>query len=114
MDPVCSLLIKTEEEHGKDIFLFHPGADQPWVELRGALQFNKFRFFPTHASAGNAFPQLQMLVEPQTENVIQEKAKDEAEDDDEGGPDDPTEHLNRQLKQIRRGGRIDRLKIESK
>ena len=49
---------------------------------------SRFGFFPTYTSAGNAFQQLQMLAEPQTEHVIQEKAIDEAEEDDDGEPED--------------------------
>jgi hypothetical protein len=71
---------------------------------------NRFGFFPTYTSAGNAFQQLQMLAEPQTEHVIQEKAIDEAEEDDEGEPEDEA-NLILQLRKIRNGDRSSRLVV---
>lgn len=58
---------------------------------------NRFRFFPTYASAGNALQNLQMLAEPQIENVIQEKSKDEVDDGDDGEPEDENNLINDQL-----------------
>jgi hypothetical protein len=43
--------------------------------------------------------------------VIEEKLDEEADEDDEGGPDDPTRHLYRQAARIRRGERLDRLTV---
>jgi hypothetical protein len=71
---------------------------------------NRFGFFPTYTSAGNAFQQLQMLAEPQTEPVIQEKAIDEAEEDDDGEPEDEA-NLILQLRKIRNGDRSSRLVV---
>jgi hypothetical protein len=69
----------------------------------------KFGFYPTTYALGNAFQQLQLFVKPDVENILAEKLKEDAEEDDEGGTDDPAKHLERQLKRIRRGERIDRL-----
>jgi hypothetical protein len=71
---------------------------------------NRFGFFPTYTSAGNAFQQLQMLAEPQTEHAIQEKAIDEAEEDDDGEPEDEA-NLILQLRKIRNGDRSSRLVV---
>jgi hypothetical protein len=43
--------------------------------------------------------------------VIEEKLDEKADEDDEGGPDDPTRHLHRQAARIRRGERLDRLTV---
>src|ERR1700739_679703 len=67
------------------------------------------RFYPTNYGLGNAFQQLQLFVAPNTEYTIEEKLKEDAEDDDEGGSDDPAKHLERQLRRIRRGERIETL-----
>jgi hypothetical protein len=67
-------------------------------------------FFPTYTSAGNAFQQLQMLAEPQTGHVIEEKNIDEAEENDDGEPEDTT-NLMHQLKQIRNGNRSVQLVV---
>jgi hypothetical protein len=66
-------------------------------------------FYPTTFALGIAFQQIQLFVAPNTEHTIVEKLKEEAEDDDEGGPDDPARHLERQLRRIRRGERIETL-----
>lgn len=71
---------------------------------------SRFGFFPTYTSAGNAFQRLQMLAEPQTEHVIQEKAIDEAEEDDDGEPEDEA-NLILQLRKIRNGDRSSRLVV---
>jgi hypothetical protein len=71
---------------------------------------NKFRFFPTYASAGNAFQQLQLLAEPHTEHIVQEKAKDKADEDDDGLTEDE-EDLDDQFRRIRNGDQIDRLRV---
>ena len=70
---------------------------------------NRRRFYPTNYTMGNAFQQLQQFVAPNTEYTLEEKLKEDAEDDDEGGPDDPAKHLERQLKRIRRGERVEKL-----
>jgi hypothetical protein len=41
--------------------------------------------------------------------VLEEKFVDQADEDEEGGPPDPTKHLQRQLRRIRRGDRVDKL-----
>src|ERR1700722_6477704 len=71
---------------------------------------NRFAFFPTYTSAGNAFQQLQMLAEPQTGYVIEEKAVDEAEEDDDGEPEDGA-NLMHQLRKVRNGDRGSRLVV---
>ena len=71
---------------------------------------SRFGFFPTYTSAGNAFQQLQMLAEPQTGHVIQEKAIDEAEEDDDGEPEDEASVIH-QLRQIRNGDRSSKLVV---
>jgi len=71
---------------------------------------NRFGFFPTYTSAGNAFQQLQMLAEPQTGYVIEEKAVDEAEEDNDGEPEDEA-NLMHQLRQIRNGDRSVQLVV---
>lgn len=66
-------------------------------------------FFPTFTSAGNALQHLQVMAQPRAQHVIEEKLNDEAAEDDEGEPIDPEKHLQRQLRRIRRGERIERL-----
>ena len=66
-------------------------------------------FFPTFTAAGNALQTLHAMTQQRVDYVLEEKFVDEADDDDEGGPPDPTKHLQRQLRRIRRGEKVDRL-----
>jgi hypothetical protein len=68
-------------------------------------------FFPTYTAAGNALQTLQVIAQPRAEYVIEEKFDEEADDDEVGDPCDPTKHLNRQLKRIRRGEIVKRLTV---
>jgi hypothetical protein len=68
-------------------------------------------FFPTYTAAGNALQTLQVIAQPRAEYVIEEKFDEEADDDDDGDLCDPTKHLNRQLKRIRRGEILEKLTV---
>jgi hypothetical protein len=68
-------------------------------------------FYPSSASMGNALQTLSTMALPQAEYVFEEKAKDDADEDDDGGPDDPTAHLHWQADRIRRGEKLDRLTL---
>ena len=70
---------------------------------------SKLGFYPSGTSMGNALQTLQAILEPQVQHVIEERLEEPAEDDDEDGPKDPTAHLMRQARRIRRGDHIERL-----
>jgi hypothetical protein len=72
----------------------------------GRLQLG---FYPDTGSLGNALHALQAIVSPQTQHAIVQQLKEEVEDDDVTGPDDPIRPLHRQAKKIRRGEQIDDL-----
>jgi hypothetical protein len=71
-------------------------------------------FYPRSLSLGNAMQNLQVFTRPTVAYVLEEKYDEDADEDDDGGPDDPTAHLNRQLKRIRRGESIDTLTVRLK
>jgi len=48
-------------------------------------------FYPTYSGLGRALQQLQQIAQPKMEYVLQEKLKDSAEEDEAGGPKDPTQ-----------------------
>lgn len=52
-----------------------------------------------------------MIAQPRAEYVIEEKFDDETGDDDDDDLCDPTKHLNRHLKRIRRGEIVERLTV---
>jgi hypothetical protein len=66
-------------------------------------------FYPNAATLGNALQILQALSEPHTEQILEQKLAEPAEDEDSGGPDDPTAHLHRQAQQIREGTPPERI-----
>jgi hypothetical protein len=66
-------------------------------------------FCPTSASLGTAFQFMQAFHRPSMAYVIQAKQEEDADEDDQGGPDSPSRHLHRQLRRIRRGEPVDRL-----
>jgi hypothetical protein len=68
-------------------------------------------FYPSASSLGNAFHSLQVFTRPTIAHVLQEKYDEDVEDDGDGGPDDPARQLERQLKRIRRGERVDVLTV---
>ena len=70
---------------------------------------SKLGFYPSGGSMGNALQTLQAILEPQVQHVIEERLEEPAEDDDEAGPKDPTEHLMWQGRRIRRGDTVERL-----
>jgi hypothetical protein len=51
---------------------------------------------PKYSVLGNALLKLQHLAQPERQYVLEETEKETAEEDDEGGPDDPTAHRKRQ------------------
>ena len=61
------------------------------------------------AALGNALQELQAFVQPRTEYVIQERLEETVDEDDNGEPKDPTEHLMRQARKIRNGEQVERL-----
>ncbi len=60
---------------------------------------------------GNAFQTLQVLAQPEVQHILEEKQQEDADEDDEGDPDDPAAHLEQQLKKIRNGEKVDRLTV---
>jgi hypothetical protein len=79
-------------------------------KMKGRSEGNRFGFFPTYTSVGNALQQLQMLAEPQTGYIIEEKLADEADEDDDGELEDEAD-LIRQFRQIRNGDRRAQLVV---
>ena len=80
-------------------------------KIRKLLGKAHLGFYPTAASMGNALQALQVFVEPNIQQIVEEKLDEATDEDDEAGPDDPTAHLNRQLRKIRRGEPVDDLRI---
>ncbi|MGA2729932.1 MAG: hypothetical protein ABSE96_19145 [Terracidiphilus sp.] len=63
------------------------------------------------AAIGSAFLFLSTVYRPHHAFIAEAQIRhqEDAEEDDQGGPDTPRRHLLRQLKRIRRGEKVDRL-----
>ena len=70
---------------------------------RRGKKFGRIGFFPTGASLGNALQVLHVFAQPHVKHQVVQQLEETAEDDDEGGPDDPVAHLLGQAKKIQRG-----------
>lgn len=64
---------------------------------------SKLGFYPSGTSIGNALQVLQAIAEPQVQHVIEERLEEPTDEDDETGPKNPTAHLMRQARRIRKG-----------
>jgi hypothetical protein len=71
--------------------------------MRRRWKSGRVGFFPTVAALGNALHALQEFTQPQVRYVIREQMDEAAEDDEDGGPEDPVAHLLLQARKIRRG-----------
>ncbi len=69
---------------------------------------SKWGFYPSSASLGSALQELSVMAQPQVEHVLEERVSVHAEDDGEGGPEDPVAHLHKQAVKRRRGEKLDR------
>jgi hypothetical protein len=82
-----------------------------WWRRRRRTSRKYAGFCPSASSLGNAFHSLQVFTRPTVAHILQEKYDEDMEDDGDGGPDDPTRQLKRQLKRIRRGEEVDILTV---
>ncbi len=81
---------KEKAEHRSRIVKTGPASPEA---LGAALMFLSMAYRPNHAFVAKA----------------QIQQHEDADDDDQGGPDTPEKHLRRQLRRIRRGEPVDRL-----
>jgi hypothetical protein len=79
-----------KQEHRSRIVKVGPTSPEA---MGAALMFLSMAYRPNHAFVAKA----------------QIQQHEDADDDDEGGPDSPEKHLRRQLRRIRRGEPVDRL-----
>jgi hypothetical protein len=70
-----------------------------WLARRG--------FRPSNSSVGDALQQIQAITRPSIEYSLQAKLRERADEDDEGGPDDPTQYYRRKMKQVDRSNDAD-------
>jgi biopolymer transport protein ExbB/TolQ len=80
---------KKEEDASRIVRI---GAGSPEA-IGAAFQFLSIAYRPNHAFTAKA-------------QIVQHE---DADDDEEGGPDTPQKHLHRQLRRIRRGEAVERL-----
>ena len=57
-----------------------------WAERRGWIYYRKMR--GNSGALGNAFLEVQSVIEPSVRHVLEERVKDDREDDENGDPPD--------------------------
>jgi hypothetical protein len=75
---------------------------------------NRLGFTASTFTIGLALQNLETLMRPNVEHVIEQKYDEDAEDDTSGDPDLPKAQLHRQLRRIRRGEKVDRIILRLK
>lgn len=75
------------------------------------LRKKRLGFYPTTFALGLAFQMVQIVYEHGPRHLIVEKLKEQAEDDDEGDPENLAKQLDKQLRRIRQGEEVDTLKV---
>lgn len=79
---------------------------------RARLSKGRQGYYPSTVALGMALQFMQVFTRPSVAYVLNEKQKEEAEEDDNGDPESPQARLrqfHRQLRRIRRGEPVDRL-----
>ncbi|MGD0628048.1 MAG: hypothetical protein ABR987_01775 [Terracidiphilus sp.] len=91
------------------LILFHYCLRRVLFRRRKHLGKGRRGFYPSAYALGLAFQFMQVFTRPSIAYVLEEKQKQEAEEDDEGDPESLQKQLSRQLRRIRRGEAVDRL-----
>ena len=71
----------------------------------------RFGFYPSGASLGNALQNLQVFTQQSIQHVIEEKQNEKADDDDLGEEELMQREFEKQLRRIRRGEHVKRLRV---
>lgn len=64
-------------------------------------------FYPSAVALSIVLLSLQTLVQPDLNHSLEGRQTENADEDDQGDPDDPAAQLTRQLKRIRNGQRLE-------
>jgi hypothetical protein len=70
------------------------------------------RFGPSSAALGAVFLFAQVFYRPSVAHVIEVRLEEKVEQDDQGDPEEPAKAISRQLRQIRQGQHVERLKVQ--
>ena len=107
---VLSLLVAAPFLAIVAILAFHRLRQVRWVRTTRAGR-RLFGIQPSAVGLGMAFLFLQTFWQPSLCHAIEAREQSDVEEDDEGEPESPEKHLNRQLKRIRRGEVVERLEL---
>ena len=66
-------------------------------------------FYPASFALGMALQFMQVYWRPSVEYVLEEKQREETDEDDDGDPENLKKQLDRQLKRIRNGEQVEQL-----
>ena len=77
----------------------------------GYQQMQRVRWVRTSRVGRRLFGIQQAFWRPSLAHAIEAREQAAVEEDDEGEPETPAKHLNRQLRRIRRGEPVERLEL---
>ena len=80
-----------------------------WAWRRRRHQGKSAGFCPSASALGAVLLFAQIFYRPSVSWLIEAREVEREEDDDDGEPETPFEHLSRQLRRIRRGKPVDTL-----
>ena len=82
-----------------------------WKRVRFSRKRKRGEISPrtrlTGVALGNALQVLEEIVHPHVRHVLQERLKEQENEDESGSPVDPAEHLLRQARRIQRGEPVE-------
>lgn len=70
-------------------------------------------YYPSTFALGVALQFVQVFYRPSVEHVVVEQLDERADEDESGGPEGGRKHVERQLRRIRRGERVERLVVRA-
>jgi hypothetical protein len=84
-----------------------------WKEEHPPKRARRIRISSRNSAMGLAFLPLSIIYKPSLLEVVKAeiRQKEDADEDDNGDPDSPRKHLQRQLRRIRRGEKIETLTV---
>ena len=82
-----------------------------WAWKRRKRQGKSAGFCPSASALGAVLLFAQTFYRPSVSRLIEARLVERVEDDDDGEPETPFEHLSRQLRRIRRGKPVDTLAL---
>jgi hypothetical protein len=108
---LCSLLAGASPFLAIALILLHYFLRRIAWKTRQRRGDKHLGFCPSSAALGIALLFTQVFIRPNLGYFIEQKQKEDADEDDQSDPEGREKHLNRQLRRIRRGEPVNDLSL---